>query len=38
MTRHDFLIKWGVYTLALLLVWVLEVYVLARSPCDADRR
>ena len=32
MTRHDFLIKWGVYTLALLLVWVLEVYVLARFP------
>ena len=32
MTRHDFLIKWGVYTLAHLLVWVLEVYVLARFP------
>lgn len=32
MTRRDYLIKWGVYTLALLPVWFLEVYVLNRFP------
>ncbi len=32
MTRSDFLIKWGVYALALLPVWFLEVYVLNRVP------
>lgn len=32
MTRHDFLVKWGVYALALLPVWFLEVYVLSRYP------
>ena len=28
MTRSDFIIKWGVYTLALVPVWILELYVL----------
>lgn len=32
MTRHDFLVKWGVYVLALLPVWLLETYVFARLP------
>lgn len=32
MTRHDFLVKWGVYALALLPVWFLECYILARYP------
>ena len=32
MTRQDFLIKWGVYALALLPVWFLELYVLNRFP------
>lgn len=32
MTRHDFLVKWGVYALALLPVWFLESYILARYP------
>ena len=32
MTRHDFLVKWGVYALALLPVWLLETYVFARLP------
>ena len=32
MTRQDFLIKWGVYALALLPVWFCEVYVLNRFP------
>ena len=32
MTRHDFMIKWGVYTLALLPVWFLEAFVLPRYP------
>lgn len=32
MTRHDFLVKWGVYALALLPVWFLECYILARFP------
>ena len=32
MTQHDFLVKWGVYALALVPVWFLEVYILARYP------
>ena len=32
MTRHDFLIKWGVYVLGLLPVWFLESYLLPRLP------
>lgn len=32
MTRQDFFIKWGVYALALLPVWFLELYVLNRFP------
>lgn len=32
MTRSDFMIKWGVYALALVPVWILEVYVLNRFP------
>ena len=32
MTRSDFLIKWGVYALALLPVWFLELFVLNRFP------
>ena len=32
MTRQDFFIKWGVYTLALLPVWFCEVYLLNRYP------
>ncbi|WP_297290314.1 rod shape-determining protein MreD [uncultured Flavonifractor sp.] len=32
MTRQDFFIKWGVYTLALLPVWFCELYVLNRFP------
>lgn len=32
MTRRDFMIKWGVYGLALLPVWFLELYVLNRFP------
>ena len=32
MTRRDFLIKWGVYALALLPVWFLEQFVLNRFP------
>ena len=32
MTRQDFLIKWGVYALALLPVWFLELFVLNRFP------
>ena len=32
MTRQDFLIKWGVYALALLPVWFCEVYMLNRIP------
>lgn len=32
MTRRDFLIKWGVYALALLPVWFCEVYLLNRYP------
>ena len=32
MTRQDFLIKWGVYALALLPVWFCEVYILNRIP------
>ena len=32
MTRSDFIIKWGVYTLALVPVWILELYVLSRYP------
>ena len=32
MTRQDFLIKWGVYALALLPVWFCEAYVLNRFP------
>lgn len=32
MTRRDFIIKWGVYTLALLPVWFIELYVLGRFP------
>ena len=32
MTRQDFLIKWGVYALALLPVWLCEAYVLNRFP------
>ena len=32
MTRQDFLIKWGVYALALLPVWLCEAFVLNRFP------
>ena len=32
MTRSDFMIKWGVYALAILPIWFLEVYVLNRLP------
>lgn len=32
MTRGDFLIKWGVYALALLPLWLLELYVLSAFP------
>ena len=32
MTRQDFLIKWGVYALALVPVWFLELFVLNRFP------
>ena len=32
MTRQDFLIKWGVYALALLPVWFCEVFLLNRFP------
>lgn len=32
MTRRDFLIKWGVYALALLPVWFCEIYLLNRYP------
>lgn len=32
MTRADFLIKWGVYSLALLVVCLLELYVLSAFP------
>lgn len=32
MTRSDFIIKWGAYGLALLPVWVLELYVFSRYP------
>ena len=32
MTRQDFLTKWGVYALALLPVWFLELFVLNRFP------
>ncbi len=32
MTRSDFMIKWGVYALAALPVWLLELYVLNRFP------
>lgn len=32
MTSHDFLVKWTVYTVALLPVWFLEAFVLNRLP------
>lgn len=32
MTRHDFIMKWLVYGVALLPVLILEVYVLGRFP------
>lgn len=32
MTRHDFFVKWTVYAVALLPIWFLETYVLARLP------
>ena len=32
MTRSDFMIKWGAYALALVPVWILELYVLSRFP------
>ena len=32
MTRQDFFIKWGVYALALLPVWLCEQFVLNRVP------
>ena len=32
MTRQDFLIKWGVYALALLPVWFCEAFLLNRFP------
>ena len=32
MTRQDFLIKWGVYALALLPVWFCQAFVLSRLP------
>ena len=35
MTRHDFLVKWGVYVLALLPIWFFEGYFLTRLPVTA---
>ncbi|MBM6886841.1 rod shape-determining protein MreD, partial [Pseudoflavonifractor phocaeensis] len=32
MTTQDFLIKWGVYGLALLPVWFCQAFVLNRLP------
>lgn len=32
MTRRDFIVKWAVYAVALLPVWFLERYILARVP------
>lgn len=32
MPRHDFMVKWAVFAAALLPVWFLESYVLARLP------
>lgn len=32
MTRHDFTVKWTVFVIALLPIWFLESYVLARVP------
>lgn len=32
MTRSDFMLKWSIYALALVPVWVLELYVLSRYP------
>jgi rod shape-determining protein MreD len=32
MTRRDFLIKWGVYALAILPVWWCELFLLNRLP------
>ncbi len=32
MTRHDFILKWTVYAVALLPFWFLEAYVLNRLP------
>ena len=32
MTRNDFLIKWGVYALAILPVWWCELFLLNRFP------
>ena len=31
MTRHDFMVKWGVYALALVPVWFLESLILSRG-------
>ena len=35
MTRNDFLIKWGVYALAILPVWWCELFLLNRFPLAA---
>ena len=35
MTRHDFLVKWGVYALTLLPIWFFEGYILTRLPVTA---
>ncbi len=32
MTRRDLIHKWSVYTLGLLLVWLLDAYILPRYP------
>ena len=32
MTRHDFLVKWGAYALALLPVWLVEACLLPDIP------
>lgn len=32
MTRHDFTVKWTVFAVALLPVWIFETYVFARIP------
>lgn len=32
MSRHDFMVKWAVFTAALLPVWFFETYILSRFP------